>query len=747
MLELGMFPGECSQTPAQADRRIIAVSTVNLDKIFAPKSVAVIGASEREGSVGNMLMRNLEKFAGNVYPINPKSPTIRGKTAYKTIADLPEIPDLAVICTPAQTVPSLIEQLGEKGNRAVIIITAGFREVGEEGKALEQQVLDIAKRYEGFRIVGPNCLGVLVPETNMNASFAATSAPVGRCAFISQSGALGTAVLDWANYNGVGFSYFVSMGNASDVSMGDLLEYFGEQDTTDSAMLYIESIPNARNFMESVKKFSAVKPIIAYKSGRFAESAAAAASHTGAMAGMDAVYDAALKRAGVQRVLEISEVFDCTNMMSHCVAPKGERLAIVTNAGGPGVMTTDALIDRGGKLAKISPETMKKLNEKLPAFWSHGNPIDVLGDAKAGAYSEALKIVLDDEGVDAVIVILTPQAMSDPEGAAHAVMSVAKDAKKPILTSWIGGEVVAPGVAIFRQEGVPTYETPERAVDSFIQMVRYEKLRQFHQTMGPAKTIETGVDRAAMQKMFKEHIDEGVTILPEDKSKELLAAYGIPVTMPRVAKTADEAVTLAAACGYPVVMKIHSHQITHKTDVGGVKLNITDEAGVRKAFNEIVTSAKAAKPEATIIGCTVQPMIKFPVAYELIVGQIRDATFGPVVMVGMGGTLAEVFKDRALMLPPLNAAMVKQELEGLKYWKVLKGYRGKPGADIDKLVDVIIRFGQMVSDYPEIKELDINPVLATPDGVMALDARVVLDEKLVGTGTVAGSTLAVTPDR
>ncbi|MDD3470290.1 MAG: acetate--CoA ligase family protein [Thermoguttaceae bacterium] len=722
------------------------MSIVNLDKIFAPKSVTIIGASERPGSIGSTLMKNLEKFAGKVYPINPKSPTIHGVTAYKTVGELPEVPDLAVICTPAKTVSALVEQLGEKGNRAVIIITAGFREVGSEGKALEQQVIETAKKYDNFRIVGPNCLGVLVPETNMNASFAATGGIVGRCAFISQSGALGTAVLDWANYNGVGFSYFVSMGNAVDVSMGDLLEYFGQQDTTDSAMLYIESIPDAKNFMESVKKFSAVKPIVAYKSGRFAESAAAAASHTGAMAGMDAVYDAALKRAGVQRVLEISEVFDCTNLMSHCAAPKGERLAIVTNAGGPGVMTTDALIDRGGKLAKISDATMEKLNAILPSFWSHGNPIDVLGDAKAEAYAKALEVVLDDPQIDGIVVILTPQAMSDPTGAAKAVVGVAKGAKKPILTSWMGGTTVAEGVNIFRKEGIPTYETPERAVDAFIQMVRYEKLRQFQATMGPAKTIATGADRAAMQKMFKEHIDEGVTILPEDKSKELLAAYGIPVTMPVVAKTADEAVALAAKCGFPVVMKIHSHQITHKTDVGGVKLNITDEAGVRGAFEEIITSAKAAKPEATIIGCTVQPMVKFPVAYELIVGQIKDATFGPVVMVGMGGTLAEVFKDRALMLPPLNAAMVKEELEHLKYWKVLKGYRGKPGANIDKLVDVIIRFGQLVSDYPEIKELDINPVLATPDGVMALDARVVLDEKLVGTGTVAGSALAVTPD-
>ena len=724
------------------------MSTVNLDKIFAPKSIAIIGASEREGSIGLTLMRNLEKFAGSVYPINPKSPTICGKTAYKSVADLPETPDLAVICTPAKTVPALIAELGDKGVRGVIIITAGFREVGGEGKELERQVIETAKRYEGFRIIGPNCLGVLIPATNMNATFAASGGLVGRNAFISQSGALGTAALDWANFSGVGFSYFISMGNAVDVSMGDMLEYFSEQESTDAATLYIESISNAQNFIAGAKKFSAVKPIVAYKSGRFAESAAAAASHTGAMAGLDAVYDAALKRAGVQRLFEMNEVFDCMNLMSHCAAPKGERLAIVTNAGGPGVMTTDALIDRGGKLAKISDTTMERLNAILPAFWSHGNPIDVLGDAKAEAYGKALEVVLEDEGVDGVVVILTPQAMSDPTGAAHAVVETVKKScvKKPILTSWIGGETVTGGVEVFRKAGVPTYETPERAVDAFIQLVRYEKQRQFLATMGPAKTVATGADRAAMQAMFKAHIDEGVTILPEDKSKELLAAYGIPVTMPVVATTADEAVTLAAKCGYPVVMKIHSHQITHKTDVGGVKLNITDEASVRKAFEEIVSSAKAAKPEATIIGCTVQPMIKFPVAYELIVGQIRDTTFGPVVMVGMGGTLAEVFKDRALMLPPLNATMVREELANLKFWKVLKGYRGKPGADIDKLVDVIVRFGQLVADYPEIRELDINPVLATPDGVMALDARVVLDEALVKAGTTAGSTLAVTPD-
>jgi len=581
-----------------------------------------------------------------------------------------------------------------------------------------------------MRILGPNCLGIIVPGIHLNASFAAATPKKGHIGFISQSGALCTSVLDWAIDEGIGFSYFVSVGNMLDVSMADLIDYFGSATETQSIILYIESITEAREFMSAARAFARTKPIVAYKAGRFAESAQAAASHTGAMAGVDAVYEAAFQRAGVERVFQIEDVFDCAELLARQQTPKGDRLAIITNAGGPGVMTTDALIDRNGELAELSEETLAKLNEVLPPFWSHGNPVDVLGDAPPDRFAKAVEVVLRDKGVDAVLVILTPQAMTDPTGTAKAVSEAAAGARKPVLAAWMGGDTLTEGVQILNQANIPTYRTPEKAVRAFMHLVSYARnLSTLHETPRDIPMAFT-LDRRRLRGVFDTILTEGGEILSENVSKAFLEAYEIPVTKPFLARSADEAVEIARRCGYPVVLKIHSPQITHKTDVAGVVLNLSNDEAVRAAFERITKTAAEKRPDAQVVGVTVQKMVSYPNSFELILGTKKDPIFGAVIMVGMGGTAAEVFRDRALALPPLSESLARRALESLKSWPLLRGYRGKPGANIDRLIEILMRFSYLVADYPEIKELDVNPLLVTPENVMALDARVVVDREL-----------------
>ncbi|MFZ5831912.1 MAG: acetate--CoA ligase family protein, partial [Planctomycetota bacterium] len=656
------------------------MSILNLDKIFAPQRVAVIGASDTTTSVGYTVLRNLvgSGFRGVVYPVNPKRDSVQGIHAYRDIRGLPHVPDLAVICTPAPSVPALIRECGESGTRGVVIISAGFREVGEEGKKLEQAVLDEQAKFPGMRILGPNCLGIMVPGHNLNASFAASTPRKGHIGFISQSGALCTSVLDWAIDEGIGFSYFVSVGNMLDVNMGDLIDYFGSQTETQSIILYIESISEAREFMSAARAFARTKPIVAYKAGRFAESAAAAASHTGAMAGVDAVYEAAFQRAGIERIFQIEDMFDCAELLARQQPAKGDRLAIITNAGGPGVMTTDALIARDGKLAKLSPETMEQLNSFLPTCWSHGNPVDVLGDAPPERFAKAVEVVLKDKEVDAILVILTPQAMTDPSGTARAVAEVLHGVHKPVLAAWMGGHIVSEGVQILSDHGIPTYTTPEQAIRAFMHLVSYARnLTILHETPRDIP-MEFSLDRQRLRGVFNTILTEGDDILSENVSKAFLEAYEIKVTKPHAARTAEEACDVARTLGYPVVMKIHSPQITHKTDVGGVVLNLTTDDEVRKAFDKMVARARDKRPDAEIRGVTVQKMITYPNSFELIMGTKKDPVFGSVIMVGMGGVAAEVFQDRALGMPPLNESLARRMLESLKSWPLLQGYRGKP---------------------------------------------------------------------
>jgi acetyltransferase len=723
------------------------VSILNLDKIFNPQRVAVIGASDSPTSVGYTVLRNLvgSGFRGVVYPVNRRRESVQGIEAHKDIESLPYPPDLAVICTPSTTVPEIVRQCGDAGTRGIVVISAGFREIGKEGRELEQKVLEEQAKFDGMRILGPNCLGLIVPGIHLNASFAAATPKKGHIGFISQSGALCTSVLDWAIDEGIGFAYFVSVGNMLDVSMADLIDFFGSATETESIILYIESIDEAREFMSAARAFARTKPIVAFKAGRFAESAQAAASHTGAMVGVDAVYAAAFQRAGIERIFQIEDMFDCAELLARQQTPKGDRLAIITNAGGPGVMTTDALIDAGGHLAAFSEETIAGLEKSLPPFWSHGNPVDVLGDAPPERFAKALEIVVADKGVDAVLVILTPQAMTDATATARSVGQVASGAHKPILAAWMGGRTVGEGIQLLTQAGVPSYNTPEKAVRAFMHLVSYaHNLTILHETPRDIPVSFT-LDRQRLRGVFDTILTEGAEILSENISKAFLEAYEIPVTKPHLARSSEEAARLARRIGYPVVMKIHSPQITHKTDVGGVVLNLGSDDAVVRTYDRITAAAAEKRPEATILGVTIQKMVTYPSSFELIVGAKKDPVFGAVIMIGMGGTAAEVFRDRALGLPPLNDTLTRRMLESLKSWPLLQGYRGKAGVNIDRLIEVIMRFSYLVADYPEIQELDVNPLLVTPEDVIALDARVVVDREMVVRPVRPYSHLAIRP--
>ncbi len=711
------------------------MSIENLDKIFHPRRIAVIGASDTPGSVGYTMLQNLigTGFRGVVYPVNPKHESVQGIQAYKDVASLPHAPDLGVICTRAASVPEIVKTLGEVGTRGVVIISAGFREIGQEGRDLEQQIINEQRKFEGMRIIGPNCLGIIVPEISLNASFAATTPKPGHIGFISQSGALCTSVLDWAMEEQIGFSYFISVGNMLDVTMGDLIDYLGSATNTQSIILYVESLSDSRQFMSAARAFARTKPIVAYKAGQFAASAEAAASHTGALAGVDAVYEAAFQRSGIVRIAECDDMFDCAELLAQHELPDGDRLAIITNAGGPGVMTTDALLTCDGKLASLSEETIGRLDKVLPPFWSHGNPVDVLGDAPPERFADAMKEVVLDDGVDALLVILTPQAMTDATATARAVAEVAATTSKPVLTAWMGGVMVREGMQLLGTAGIPSYTTPEKAVRAFMHLVSHARnLEVLHETPRDIP-LEFGLDRKRLRSVFDTILADGAEILSENASKAFLEAYEIPVTKPVLARSADEAVQVAHQCGHPVVLKIHSPQITHKTDVDGVALNLSTDQEVIDAYQKMVKTAKERCPEAEILGVTVQEMVSDPNGFELIVGSKKDPVFGAVIMVGTGGTAAEVFRDRALALPPLNESLARRMLKSLKSWPLLQGYRGKPAACIDRLIEILIRFSYLVADYPEIKELDVNPLLVTPEDVVALDARIIIDrEQTVG---------------
>jgi acetyltransferase len=710
------------------------MATRRLDRIFAPRSIAVIGASSEPGKVGSVTLQNLIRggFSGPVFPVNPHHETVQGLAAHRSIADVPQKVDLAILCTPAATVPELARQCGEAGVGGLIILTAGFREMGPGGQKMDESLRSALATFPQMRVIGPNCLGVMVPESKLNASFAASMPRPGRVAFVSQSGALCTAMLDWADEQSLGFSHFISVGNMLDVDLGDLLDYLAEDGTTDAVILYIESITNARRFMSAARACARRKPIVAYKAGRFPQSAQAAASHTGAMAGVDSVYEAAFERAGIVRVFEVDDLFDCAELLARGPRVRGDRLAIVTNAGGPGVIACDSLLSKNGKLAQLSELTLQQLNQALPPSWSHGNPVDVLGDATPEQFARALKIVSHDGDVDAVLAILTPQAMTDPRATAEAVVDVARNAHKPILANWMGGRMVREGVEVLNKAGVPTALTPNDSVSAFMHLVRYGRnLELLYETPREVPLDFDGHPRQSRPRLRK-LFETGREVLYESEAKALFTAYGIPVAEVREGHTVDEVISLAREVGFPVVLKVVSPQITHKTDVGGVKLNLANEEQVRQAYGEMLDNVRRERPAAEIRAVSVQPMVSLPGGIELIIGAKKDPVFGPVIMVGIGGIAAELFRDSALGLPPLNERLALHMLESLRAWPLLKGYRGrKPIAEVDRLIEILLRFSTLVADFPEIDELDANPVLVRDDQVIVLDARVVVDRHQV----------------
>lgn len=704
-----------------------------LEAMFAPESVAVIGAGETPGSVGRALMENLQAFSRRVYPVNPNRPTVLGQKAYSGIGAIKAPIDLAVIATPAATVPGIVSECAAAGVKGAVIVSAGFKECGPAGVELEREIL---ARHGRMRIIGPNCVGVMLPHLGLNATFAKPLALPGNIGFISQSGALCTAILDWSLSNGVGFSAFVSIGSMLDVDWGDLIYHLGDDPHTHSILLYMESIGNARSFLSAAREVALTKPIIVIKVGRTEAAAKAAASHTGALTGSDEVLDAAFRRVGVLRVNSISELFDLAELLAKQPRPAGPRLAIVTNGGGPGVLATDALIDSGGQLAKLSTQSLTELNKLLPPHWSRGNPVDILGDADAQRYARAVEIVARDENCDGVLAILTPQAMTDATATAEKLRAFGQLKTKPFLASWIGGGGVASGAAILDKVKIPTFEYPDAAARAFCAMWRYSRnLDALYET--PALSETADIDRVKAKKTIAGAGAHGRTLLTEAESKAILAAYGIPVVSTRIARSEKEAVDLAGKIKGPAVLKIHSEVITHKSEVDGVKLNLRGASEVRQAYREIEAAAAgfdrrgkvggADQGRRTFLGVTVQPMIPAG-GYELILGSSIDAQFGPVLLFGAGGYFVEIFKDRALGLPPLNRTLARRFMERTKIYAALKGFRGRAAVDLAALEDLLVRFSQLVVEQPRVREIDINPLLASSDRIIALDARVLLHE-------------------
>ena len=700
-----------------------AIIASSLDPLFRPQSVAVVGASATPGSVGSILMRNLMEnpFGGVVFPINPKRHAVHGVLCYPSLKKVPETVDLAVIATPAATVPETLRECVEHGVKAAIVISAGFSELGSEGKALEQQLRDIARGK--LRVIGPNCLGVIHPPSRLNASFAASMARPGNVALLSQSGAICTSILDWATEKHIGFSSFVSVGAMVDVDFADLIDYFGDDPGTHSILIYMESIGDVRKFLSAARNVARAKPVILVKSGRHEAGAKAAASHTGALAGSDAVFDAAFRRAGVLRVITIRELFNMAEILAMQPQPKGPNLAIITNAGGPGVMATDDLMTLGGQLAPLSADTKAALDAALPAFWSHANPIDVLGDATPERYRQVVEICIKDPNVQGVLILLTPQAMTDPTETARQVSGFAKGSGKPVLAAWVGGSSVRPGRTLLQAAGMPTFDTPESAVRAFLSMVQFRRNQELLYETPTALPEDWKPDDARVRRVISAARTAGRSLLSEFEAKELLSAYDIPTVPTVVAGSESEAVAAAEKLGFPVVLKLHSETITHKSDVGGVQLNLADAGAVRAAFATIRGNV-AGKPGA-FAGVTVQPMVRAK-GYELIIGSSIDAQFGPVILFGSGGVLVEVVQDRALALPPLNRTLARRLMERTRIYTALQGIRGQKAIDLDALETVLVRFSQLVSDLPEVAEIDINPMLASAEGLLALDARVVL---------------------
>jgi acetyltransferase len=714
------------------------MSRRNLEHLFNPRSVALIGASDRPHSVGATVMGNLTNggFAGPIWPVNLRHATVAGRHAYPSVAELPEAPDLAVICTPAVTVPDLISQLGVRGTRAAIVVSGGLEqrsrgETGETGETIASAMLKAAEPFT-LRILGPNCIGLLVPGIGLNASFAHLGASAGNLAFIAQSGALTTAMLDWAHAKRIGFSHFISLGNAADVDFGDLLDYLAREPKTHAILLYIESITCARKFMSAARTAARNKPVIAVKAGRTSASARAAHSHSGALAGADAVYETALRRAGILRVDTTRELFDAAEVLARMKPFRGPRLAIVGNGGGPGVMATDALTGQGGQLAELGAGTMEKLDSALPTSWSHGNPLDIGGDARPERYLATLGPLLEDPGTDAVLVIHSPTAVASVAEVAAACLPVLSRGSLPALACWMGAEDASQAPAA--PADVPVYPTPEEAVGAFLYVARYHESQAVLLEAPPSSLQDFKPDVQAARSILSGVFSQGRSVLTEPEAKDVLAAYGVPVVETRIVRSVADASAAAEAIGYPLALKILSPDISHKSDVGGVTLDLETPEALQRAADSMLARCRERAPQARIEGFTLQKMVRRGGAHELIAGMAVDPTFGPVMVFGQGGTAVEVIADRALALPPLNSTLARDLISRTRVHHVLSGYRDHPAVDLAALEQTLMRLSQLVADLPEVIELDINPLLADAHGVLALDARIRIERTaLAGT--------------
>jgi len=699
---------------------------MGLENFFNPRSVAIVGASRQEGKVGYEILANMIEagYKGQIFPVNPKADEIEGLKCYSDLESIPETPELVLIIVPAKIVPIVMQQCAKIGTKAVVIITAGFKEVGEQGRALEKQVIQTARQAR-IRVIGPNCLGLIVPANNLNASFGGELPAPGGIAYLSQSGALLAAILDTANENGIGFSKLVSIGNKADVDELDIMEAVAADADTKVIAGYLESITDGNNFVRQAEQISHIKPILLMKSGGTQAGAEAASSHTGSLAGSEVAYESAFERAGIIRCNSIKQQFDYAQAFASQPLPAGSRVAVITNAGGPGIMAADAVEREGLTFAKLDEGTVKKLAEKLPPAANLLNPIDVLGDALADRYEFAIDVVIDDPNVDAILVLLTPQAMTEAAATAEAIVKLtAKKPGKPVLACFLGAAKVRDGVAILRKGGIPQYDSPESAVDAIEAMIRYVNWRS-----RPKRVVKLfPVNRRKVENIVERHLRQGVLDIGEAESKEILEAYGFVTPKGALAATADQAANIAQQIGYPVVLKIWSPDILHKSDVGGVKVGLTSEREVRDAFDLMIYRIPKKQPDAHILGVLVQEMCRQ--GKEVILGMHRDPHFGPLMMFGMGGIMVEVLKDVAFYLAPLTAQEAKQMLISTKTYKILQGVRGDEGVDIDRIAEGLQRLSQLVTEFPQIKEMDINPYVVGHEGTtpIAVDARITLEK-------------------
>jgi acetyltransferase len=704
---------------------------MTIEAMLNPKSVALIGATEREGSVGQAMMSNLllGKEKRKIYPVNPGRETVMGLKCYPTISAIPNHVDLAVIATPSKTVPPLAEDCGRAGVDGMIIVSAGFRETGQEGIELERQLTDIQAKY-GMRILGPNCLGFIRPYAELNASFLRKNPEIGEIGFVSQSGAIGTAILDWAVSTHVGFSFFVSLGSMLDIGFGDMIDYLGNDPKTRSILIYMEGVGDARKFMSAARGFARTKPIIIIKAGKHLAGAKAAHSHTGALAGDYEVYDAALKRVGVVRVDEIDDLFNCASVLESKHLPEGPALGVVTNAGGPAVLAADSIADRGLELAKLSDESMNALNKGLPPYWSKGNPVDILGDADIGRYEAAMRICMADPNVDGLLVIFTPQGAAPSTELAETVAKIAADRRKPILTTWMGRDSIREAREVFYRDDIPTYPTPEQAIKTYMYMYRYKRNLELLYQTPEELTVDLSPPKSHLELLVRKAAREGRTVLSQADVDKFLDAYDIPRPRGALATNAEEACGVASSIGYPVVLKIASQDVVHKTDVGGVVVGVESEQRLREEFVKLSDRVRKAKPDARVDGVYVQEMIR-NIEYELILGSKKDVDFGAVILFGQGGIGVELFKDFSVGLPPLNQVLARRVIEETRIYEALsKGLRNRPPVDLRSLEQVMVRFSNMIVDFPEIAEMDINPLVVSEDRLWAMDSRIIIEQEV-----------------